>query len=220
VASATSPRDMTFGSINSLGLPSVFRGLWAAARALDTRRSHTEIPPPALPAQRLRAVLSSRPSPESLLQRRLPPSGPALATSSSEPGLASERGGQELPSRTVAALSAANSAGRAVGTTGDRTDRGNAASGRVTGGRVTHSNINGGRGRAADDGCSRGRAKRDDPSVDSDSFIDAASFAGSSFTLVHANDAIPAGRRAARGPAPNHNLCGFFRSDVQASRLL
>ena len=214
MASATSPRDMTFGSINSLGLPSVFRGLWAAARALDTRRSHTEIPPPALPAQRLRAVLSSRPSPESLLQRRLPPSGPSLAALSSEPGLASERGGQELPSRTVAALSAANSAGRAVGTTGDRTDRGNAASGRVTGGRVTHSNINGGRGRAADAGCSRSRAELDDPSLDADSF------AGSAFTLVHAIHAAHAGRCAARGPAPNHNLCGFFRSDVQASRLL
>jgi hypothetical protein len=83
-----------------------------------------------LPAQRLRAVLSSRPSPESLLQRVVPPGGAALAAASGEPDLASERGGPALPSGASAALSSADPLAHAVRSAGSRGDR----SGSPTGG--------------------------------------------------------------------------------------
>jgi hypothetical protein len=112
-ASKRSPRDVTFGSDNSLGPSSVFRGLRRTARARGTR---TAVPSPSLPAQGLRAVLSADPTPESLLQCRVPAGCRALALPSGEPDVAGQSGGPALPSGAVAALSAADSAAHAVRT--------------------------------------------------------------------------------------------------------
>ena len=62
-------RDLTFGSDNSRGPPSVFRllPLWTRVVGLFGPFSS-----PALSAQRVRAILSAEPSAQSILQRSVP----------------------------------------------------------------------------------------------------------------------------------------------------
>src|SRR5262245_21289075 len=81
-------RDLTCGSANSLGFPSV-----SPLPCLWTRRGRPgySLALPALLAQGLRASLSAQPSAESLLLRRLPQRGTTLATSAVQSNLACQR---------------------------------------------------------------------------------------------------------------------------------
>jgi hypothetical protein len=95
-------RDLTCGSVNSLGFPSV-----SPLLCPGTRRSRPgpSLALPALLAQGLRASLSTVSSPEPLLLRRLPHRGTALAPPAGEPDLACQRGRQGAPTRAMPALS-------------------------------------------------------------------------------------------------------------------
>lgn len=102
-------RDLTCGSANSLGFPSVSPLLCPRTRR-DRPGNARALP--ALLAQRLRASLPSSSSPEPLLLRRLPFASTALAPPASEPDLACQRGRQGSPTRAMPALSTSLAPGR------------------------------------------------------------------------------------------------------------
>jgi hypothetical protein len=105
-------RDLTFGSINSLGPLSVFRSPWSWARGRGFRRSSRTVSRPAMLVQGMRATLSTFPSSESVLQRSLSPRSGTLASASVEPNLAGKRVGEGTSPRAVPAVSAADSIDR------------------------------------------------------------------------------------------------------------
>ena len=108
-ASNGSPRDVTFGSTTSLGPISVspVRCTWTRVWVVVGSFSL-----PALLAQRVRAVLSAGSFSESILLGRLSARGPAMAAFSGWPDVAGQRTRQGAPPGAVAAVSAADSAGR------------------------------------------------------------------------------------------------------------
>src|ERR1700722_7613951 len=85
---ATRLRDLTCGSVHSLGFSSVSCLLPTGTRRCCPGAALSFLSLPAVLAQGLRAFLSAHPSPEPLLLRRLPHRGATLATPPGQPCLA------------------------------------------------------------------------------------------------------------------------------------